>query len=105
MKSACLAGLSGLLATVALAQPAHYPGAWYDAPGSQASGGAVYFSNDRLDRVESFYRQFLTPLPAAGGSHLFCQDPVTTPDMCRRFVELQGPGAAGVGTRIRVFQR
>jgi hypothetical protein len=78
----------------------HYPGAWLDASG----GGSAYVSNDRLDRVHAFYRQFLFELPSAAGSSLFCLDAVDRADACRRFLRLQDLSGAGVGTRIESYQ-
>lgn len=92
-------------AGAAAADPAHYPGAWYDPGQSAAAGGPVYLSNERLDRVDSFYRQFLTPLPSAAGNPLYCRDPVAAPQLCRRFVELQPAPPGGVGTRITIYER
>jgi hypothetical protein len=94
----------------------HYPGSWFDDAQTRIQGAfaaqrgvvgfAVYASNERFERVEAFYRQFLYPLPsAAGGMQRFCLDPVAIPQECQRFVELSDlSGLSGVGTRITVYQ-
>jgi hypothetical protein len=98
-----------------LAQSApHYPGAWLDAAATRqesvgalqrgVAGVAVYGSNDRVERVDAFYRQFFQPLPASGsggGYARFCLDRVDRPEVCRRYVEV---GEAGGGSRIRVYE-
>jgi len=107
--------LQFLAPSAAAAEFAYYPGAWYDAAQTRAQGAfsqergvsglTIYATNDRWDRVDAFYRQFLYPIPSTGaGRSVFCLDP--DPERCTRFVELQDLSAgAGVGTRIIVFDR
>lgn len=86
------------------AEFAYYPGSWLDSSQSALGRGAVYVSQDRIERVHAFYRQFLFELPSGGGAVRFCLDAVDRPDACRRFVELRDLSPAGVGTRISVYQ-
>lgn len=86
------------------AEFAYYPGSWLDSSQGALGRGAVYVSQDRIERVHSFYRQFLFELPSGGGAVRFCLDAVDRPDACRRFVELRDLSAAGVGTRISVYR-
>jgi hypothetical protein len=112
-KLGAILSLAGALGcNAAFGQAAHYPGAWLDqAATSQETAAAaqrglahvvVYASNDRIERVEAFYRQFLQPLPAPGlGGARYCLDRVMRPEDCRRFVELWE--SAG-GSRIRSYE-
>lgn len=111
-----LFGVGSILRSADAAEFVHYPGSWFDDAQTRIQGAfaaergvvgfAVYASNERFERVEAFYRQFLYPLPsAAGGMRRFCLDPVAIPQECQRFVELYDlSGMSGVGTRITVYQ-
>lgn len=90
--------------SVKSAEFAYYPGSWLDSSQGALGRGAVYVSQDRIERVQAFYRQFHFELPSGGGAARFCLDAVDRPDACRRFVELRDLSTAGVGTRISVYQ-
>ena len=111
----CVAALAAAVwVTNGFAQAPHYPGAWVDgaATRQELAGAAqrgvasatVYGSNDRVERVDAFYRQYFQPLPAFGGGAgyaRFCLDRVDRPEACRRYVEV---GEAGGGSRISVYE-